>query len=298
MELASAGAEVYLPAWFQMSDECMNTPFRVRVWPLPPWLDSHRLLGTGPWTTTKIPPRHLEFQADLNRDAAADLVSRLRGVGIGGSLLNIEVSPTLHRKDLRRAYSEEAKRYRKGSTGFSKRSAQLDEEGRKSLTPEALALALGQRARGLRVIDACAGAGGNAIGFARAGCSVVAIEIDPSRLAMARHNAILYGVAGRIEFISGDARSIIPKHHADHLFIDPPWGERYHKDRVALSDLPLCEDLLECSMHISKKWIKVPPSFDPLALPTFHVEACFGVADGDERRVKFLLLESETISPL
>ena len=239
----------------------------------------------------------MEFQADLTRDAAADLAARLRGVGIGGSLLNIEVLPAINRKDVRKAYSDEAKRYRKGSRGFSIRSAQLDNEGRKSLTPEALALTLGQRARGLRVIDACAGAGGNAIGFARAGCSVVAIEIDPGRLAMARHNAKLYGVADRIEFIIGDARTIISKHPADLIFIDPPWGERYNKVRVALSDLPPCQELLESSIHIPKKWLKVPPSFDPSTLPTYSVEAYFGVAVGDERRVKFLLLESATTTP-
>lgn len=270
----------------------MNKPFRVRVWPLPPWLDSHRLLGTGPWATTELSPGHLEFQAGLTRDAAADLAARLRGVGIGGSLLNIEIFPALNRKDIRKAYSDEAKRYRQGSTGFSNRSAQLDDEGRKSLTPEALALTLGQRARGLRVIDACAGAGGNAIGFARAGCSVVAIEIDPGRLAMAKYNAQLYGVVDRIEFILGDARTILPKHPADLLFIDPPWGERYNKERVALSDLPPCQELLESAIHIPKKWLKVPPSFDPSTLPTYYVEAYFGVGKGDEQRVKFLLLES------
>ncbi len=274
----------------------MDKAFRVRVWPLPLWMDSGRLLGPGPWTTHEKSPDHLEFQADLSREAAADLSARLRGVGIGGHLLNIEVSPALSRKELRKAYSDEAKRYRKGSTGFSKRAAQADDEGRISLTPEALALALGQRASGLRVVDACAGAGGNAIGFARAGCPVVAIEIDPSRLAMARHNAKLYGVADRIEFICGDARGIIPSLQADLLFIDPPWGGRYNKERVILGDLSPCEDLLDCPLQIAKKWIKVPPSFDPSTLPGYRAEACFGVAEGDERRVKFLLLESENLS--
>ncbi len=275
----------------------INQPFRIRVWPLPPWLDSRRLLGEGLWTSIELSPGRLEFQADLTRDAAADLAARLRGVGIGGSLLHIEVMPALHRKDVRKAYSDEAKRYRNGSAGFSKRWTQLDDEGRKSLTPEALALTLGRRAGGLRVIDACAGAGGNAIGFARAGCSVVAIEIDPNRLSMARHNANLYGIADRIEFITGDARTIIPKQQADLLFIDPPWGERYNKERVTLSDLRPCEDLLECSSHIPEKWLKVPPSFDPSALRTYHVEAVFGVAGGDERRVKFLLLKNDINAP-
>jgi trimethylguanosine synthase len=216
----------------------------------------------------------------------------LRKVGIGGSLLNLEISPPLNRKELRKAYTEEARRYRDGSKGFSKRATQLDDEGKVSLTPEAIALELGERARGMRVIDACAGAGGNAIGFARAGCSVLAIEIHPERLAMARHNAKIYGVEDRIEFVVGDARKIVAEREADLLFIDPPWGERYNKERVALADLSPCEEILAMAAHLPKRWLKVPPSFDPLTLPGCKVEAFFGVGKGDSQRVKFLLVEN------
>jgi hypothetical protein len=270
----------------------MSTPFHVRVWPLPQWLDWHRLLGPGTWNASTLDDGSLEAKASLDRYAAADLTARLRGVGIGGQLLEVKISPPLHRKDLRKASTDEARRYRDGSTGFSKPSALLDDEGRKSLTPESLALALGERAQGLRVIDACAGAGGNAIGFARAGCTVTAIEIDRDRLAMARHNARLYGVADRIEFMLGDARPILPEREADLLWIDPPWGERYNKERITLDDLPPCRELLDCAKHLPKRWIKVPPSFDPATLPGYHAEAFFGTAPGDHRRVKFLLLAS------
>lgn len=270
----------------------MSTAFQIKVSPLPRWLDWRRVLGAGEWELSEDNSGKLEVRGVLERDEAADLAARLRGVGIGGSLLNVEIFPTLNRKDLRKAYTEEARRYRDGSTGFSHRTARLDDEGRVSLTPEALALALGERARGLRVIDACAGAGGNAIGFARAGCSVVAIEINPARLKMALHNAKLYGVADRIEFIAGDARLIVPERKADILFIDPPWGERYNKERVTLSDLPLCEEILRHASHLPKRWLKVPPSFDSATLPGCKVEAFFGTGKGDSHRVKFLLVES------
>lgn len=269
----------------------MSKPFDVRVSPLPPWLDWRLLLGPGKWNATEQPDGHLEVHAALERGAAADLAARLRGVGIGGSLISVEIHPQLHRKDLRKAHTEEARRYREGSTGFSRTSARLDDEAKRSLTPEALALALGERARGSRVIDACAGAGGNAIGFARAGCSVVAIEIDQSRIAMARHNAKIYGVADRIDFVCGDACAIVPEFDADLLFVDPPWGERYNKERVTLQDLPPSQQLIEQAVHIPKHWLKVPPSFDPSTLPGCHIEAFFGTARGDDRRVKFLLLD-------
>lgn len=272
----------------------MSKNFDVRVWPLPPWLDWHRLLGPGSWSASGQAGGQLEARASLPRAEAADLAARLRGVGIGGSLLSVEILPPLHRKDLRRASDDEARRYRERSTGFSRSSTRLDPEGRRSLTPESLASGLGERARGLRVIDACAGAGGNAIGFARAGCPVIAIEINPGRLNMARHNANIYGVADRIEFICGDARAIVPERSADLLFIDPPWGDRYDKARVTPHDLPPCQQILDSAPHIPQRWIKVPPSFDPSTLPGCRAEAFFGSARGDERRVKFLLLECDS----
>ena len=270
----------------------MSRPFDIRVRPIPDWLDWKRLLGPGSWQSVELTDGHLEVTGQLDRKAAADLSARLRGVGVGGSLLELEVRPPLHRKELRQAATEEARRYRKGSTGFSRKGTRLDAEGKFSLTPEALAVELGERACGMKVVDACAGAGGNAIGFARAGCRVLAIELDEARLAMARHNAKVYGVEDRIEFVCGDALDVVPGAKADLLFVDPPWGERYDKARVALADLAPCESLLAASPHIGRAWLKVPPSFDPATLPGCAVEAFFGNGSGDSRRVKFLLVES------
>lgn len=39
---------------------------------------------------------------------------------------------------------------------------------------------------------------------------VIAIDIDPVKIACARHNAKVYGVADRIEFIVGDYFTILP----------------------------------------------------------------------------------------
>jgi hypothetical protein len=270
----------------------MSRSFHTIVRKLPPWLDWQRLLGPGPWQARGNGGEEVVVEAELTRDAAADLAARLRGVGVGGSMLELEITPSLNRKEQRKASTVEARRYRNGSTGFSKSATRLDREGKLSLTPEALALQLGERAKGMRVVDAFAGAGGNAIGFARAGCQVTAIELDEGRLAMARHNAGVYEVADRIEFIAGDALRILPGRKADLLFLDPPWGERYSKQRVALHDLPPCAEVLECSAHIPKTWLKAPPSFDPGTLPGYRTEAFFGVGSGDDRRVKFLLLES------
>lgn len=269
----------------------MSRPFHTCVRKLPAWLDWQRLLGPGEWEVLKEVDGRLEVQAPLTREQAADLTARLRGVGIGGALLELEVSPKLNRKELRKASTDEARRRRKGSAGFSHPSARLDREGKISLTPEALALEIGERARGMRVIDAFAGAGGNAIGFARADCEVTAIEIDAARLSMARHNAELHGVADRIEFLRGDARDIVAERNADLLFLDPPWGEHYDRERVTIEALEPCAAVLDIAAAIPHKWLKVPPSFDPSSLPGCRPEAFFGVGEGDERRVKFILLD-------
>lgn len=81
------------------------------------------------------------------------------------------------------------------------------------------------------IIDAFAGAGGNAIAFANSGRwkRVYAIEKDPQVLACAQHNAEVYGVGDKISWYEGDCFNIIEKELADVgeysvVFASPPWG--------------------------------------------------------------------------
>lgn len=53
---------------------------------------------------------------------------------------------------------------------------------------------------------------------------VIAIDKDPKKIEMARHNAELYGVADRIQFIVGDYFALAPTLKADVVFLSPPWG--------------------------------------------------------------------------
>ena len=54
--------------------------------------------------------------------------------------------------------------------------------------------------------------------------AVIAIDIDPKKIALARHNADVYGVADRIEFVVGDFLKLAPSIKADVVFLSPPWG--------------------------------------------------------------------------
>lgn len=98
-----------------------------------------------------------------------------------------------------------------------------------SVTPEVIAWHQAKRARqcfdhSCVVVDAFAGAGGNAIQFALAGCHVIAIEIDSRRAGHLAHNAAIYGVSDRIEIVNGDFLKLSKGIHADVAFFSPPWG--------------------------------------------------------------------------
>eukprot|EP00908_Phaeocystis_cordata_P010293 Transcript_21142.p1 GENE.Transcript_21142~~Transcript_21142.p1 ORF type:complete len:340 (-),score=86.08 Transcript_21142:24-1007(-) len=115
---------------------------------------------------------------------------------------------------------------------FSKfdRGVRLDAESWASVTPERLAAHMAARltrgGHGRLVVDPFCGCGGNAIQQAVSDPTgaVLAIDVDPHKVAMARHNARLYGVQGRILFVVGDALSLLPRIRADAVVLSPPWG--------------------------------------------------------------------------
>jgi tRNA1(Val) A37 N6-methylase TrmN6 len=54
--------------------------------------------------------------------------------------------------------------------------------------------------------------------------SVIAIDISEEKIDCARHNARIYGVEDRIDFILGDFLELAPSLKADVVFLSPPWG--------------------------------------------------------------------------
>lgn len=104
----------------------------------------------------------------------------------------------------------------------------LDKEGWFSVTPEKIAEHIaGRVSQSFNcdiVVDAFCGVGGNTIQFALTGKRVIAIDIDPVKIDLARNNAEVYGVADKIEFICGDFLLLAPCLKADVVFLSPPWG--------------------------------------------------------------------------
>ena len=232
----------------------------------------------------------LQVGRGLSTVEAADVATRLRGLWLDGRKVLVDVTPPLPRAAVREARLIDARRRRDTTPAFTRGGTQLDEEGRYSLTPEIIAFEIAQRVSGEHVVDLGAGAGGNAIGFARAGCTVTAIEQDAKRMALARHNARCYGVESQIRFVNADGVTLLPELNADLLFVDPPWGRDYNKQRVGLADLPLLQAALSAHAGFGAVWAKVPVSFVTDDTPQARPEAVFGRAQGDARRIKFLLL--------
>ncbi|XP_042552059.1 trimethylguanosine synthase [Dipodomys spectabilis] len=104
----------------------------------------------------------------------------------------------------------------------------LDKEGWFSVTPEKIAEHIaGRVSQSFRcdiIVDAFCGVGGNTIQFALTGKRVIAIDIDPVKIDLARNNAEVYGIADKIEFICGDFLLLAPCLRADVVFLSPPWG--------------------------------------------------------------------------
>lgn len=264
----------------------------VRVEGIPPWVPADRLLAHAGFAADG--PAHV---AQLPVREAADVEARLRNVWLDGAPLELHIRPRLPRPRVREARTAEARRHRSSTPGFTRPDARTDEAGRRYLTPEALALEVADRVRSAgvsRVVDWGCGCGGNAIAFARRGLTVHAVEADPERAALARHNAAVYGVADRITvhaLDAADALDHVPADPSDTAwFVDPPWGVERSKARTTPSDLPLLQHVLAAAPPGLPLWAKLPTSFATDTLAPTHREAVFGQAEGDRHRIKFLLV--------
>jgi len=107
----------------------------------------------------------------------------------------------------------------------------MDMEGWYSVTPEIIANYTAARMADTLgpnavVIDAMTGVGGNAIQFAMYFPIVYAIDNNRERLDLAKHNAGIYSVMDKIEFIAGDFLQIAQywTKPVDAIFLSPPWG--------------------------------------------------------------------------
>jgi trimethylguanosine synthase len=146
---------------------------------------------------------------------------------------------------------------------------QMDLESLYSVTPETIAMQQASLIQGNAVLDLFCGVGGNSIAFARSGKSVIAVESNTQRIAMAKHNARIYNVESQITFINQTAEQFLCSFDfssIDVLFLDPPWGGPLYttKRQFTLNDFSSnVQTTLECAIQtVTEILLKVPKQFD------------------------------------
>ncbi|CAG9770698.1 unnamed protein product [Ceutorhynchus assimilis] len=186
--------------------------------------------------------KHIHFDDDGNAvEAAGSLVEEVvneyieKGKDSDVEALNVceEKSKRKRKRKKKIAYPPEMMANKKIKKFWSRRFSlfskfdegiKLDEESWYSVTPEIIAKHAAQRCSCDLIVDAFCGAGGNAIQFAQTCNKVIAIDIDPKKIQLAKNNAEVYGVTDKIEFIIGDFFNLAQSLKADAVFLSPPWG--------------------------------------------------------------------------
>jgi hypothetical protein len=189
----------------------------------PPCLDLSRFAPLG----DDVPASHARFVA-----------RSLDGIVLAGQPVRVVTTPPVRAGRSSRPFETRSQR---ALRIFGHEAARFDEEGLYSATPVSLAREMVRGLRGV-VLDGTTGLGCLAIAAAEQPdvSRVLAIDLDPERLALARRLAALRGVASKIDFLVGDVFRVAASREADALVLDPPWGGRDHgRGAVSLGELAL-----------------------------------------------------------
>lgn len=174
----------------------------------------------------------------------------------------------------------------------------LDRESWYSVTPEPIARHIAERieralirhsaastspsssANQFIILDGFCGAGGNTIQFALMPSTalVYAVDIDPRKIELARHNASIYGCLDKIQFIVADFFEVIqgdrlPCSLVDACFLSPPWGGPDYLTYESYSLAQMTPDGFEIARRVADRVTKnisflLPRNFDMGELPS------------------------------
>ena len=142
----------------------------------------------------------------------------------------------------------------------------FDREAAEQATAEPVARWIARRFEGARAIaDLGCGAGGDALALAEV-ARVIAVDRDPSRVAMARANAELRGVTARLDVRVGDALDPLPS-EVDAVWLDP--ARRDESGRTLDPDAwsPPLSEALRVASTVARAGIKAAPGLDLVHAP-------------------------------
>lgn len=253
----------------------VRRPLVVRVTGMPeglPEADRRALVGHPPERLAALPPID-----------AAVLVRTLHGLSLGGSVLGVvcDLGPTERLPRVPRDRRFDRSRWDRRGPWL----AHVDDEGRRSLTPESLArrMATLLRDRGIdQVIDLYAGCGGNTVAFAEAGLSVTAVEVEAPRLLLLQRNLRARRVHAAVSARQGDASAVaaalVERAPRAAIFLDPPWGgpEAASRSSITTTEELLHPAVVEVIPRAGTVLLKLPRGFDLRTLPPRPAGWTFG----------------------
>ncbi len=169
------------------------------------------------------------------------------------------------KEDMRKYWSQRFRFFSRFDDGIK-----TDTQGLFSVTAEAIAKYIAKTCSCNVIVDGFCGIGGNAIKFAMTCKHVIAIDIDPKKIEFARHNARIYNVEDKIDFIVGDFFELCNFLKADIVYLAPPWGgPKYSmlkegKIKYIMKDTTYSnsgKDLVESGLKISKNIVVLLPKY-------------------------------------
>jgi len=116
-----------------------------------------------------------------------------------------------------------------------------------------------------RVADLCAGIGLDTIALAAAGPRVVAVERDPVRAMLLRHNVAAAGFAERVDVVEGDA--VVSPPEADAAFLDPDRRPGGRRERDPARFEPPADAWDALAARYGHLMVKLPPATRPSDRP-------------------------------
>ncbi|XP_025192334.1 trimethylguanosine synthase-like [Melanaphis sacchari] len=132
----------------------------------------------------------------------------------------------------------------------------LDEDSFNSVFPEIISQHIAKQCMGMKaIIDPFCGAGRNVLQLARVCDSVIAIDIDPAKIQLAKNNAKVYNVYHKITFIVDDFFKIAHRlKPVDCIVTSPPWGGYNYENSQSISATNiLIEKILELGIKVAPK---------------------------------------------
>lgn len=130
---------------------------------------------------------------------------------------------------------------------------------------------------------------------------MIALDTSPTRLALARHNAVIYGVDNRIEFILGDYISFakaylsLPnqKRKIDVVFLSPPWGGPAY-----LSGPSLATKKADEADHTVDKQPEGHPEFTLSQIKPIHGAELFALSRKITKNVAYFLPRNTNLNEI